>query len=222
MSTILLVEDNPHIMKINTQALTMQGFQVVQADSAARCLDMLRWHPVDLIVLDIMLPDGNGVDLCRRIKELYPIPILFLTALDSNQDVVAGLRAGGDDYLAKPYDLEVLVARIEARLRSAAQAQRYVSYGCLKLDTRSLCGYVQGQDMHLTQKEYAILLLLARRPGQAVSNGELAMQLWGQEDSADNRALWTVISRLRKKLDTPHSRLELHAQRGGGYILEQM
>lgn len=222
MSTILLVEDNPHIMKINTETLTMRGFQVIQADSAARCLDMLRWHPVDLIVLDIMLPDRNGVDLCRHIKEHYPIPILFLTALDSNQDVVEGLRAGGDDYLAKPYDLEVLVARIEARLRSTAQSRRYLCYGCLKLDTRTLCGYVQERDMHLTQKEYAILLLLVQKPGQAVSNGELSKQLWGQEDSDDNRALWTVISRLRKKLDTPHTRLELHAQRGGGYILEQM
>lgn len=222
MSTILLVEDNPHIMKINTETLTMRGFQVIQADTAARCLEMLRWHAVDLIVLDILLPDGNGVSLCRHIKEHYPIHILFLTALDSNQDVVEGLRAGGDDYLAKPYDLEVLIARIEARLRSATQTQRYISYGCLKLDTLSLCGYVQGRDMHLTQKEYAVLLLLAQKPGRVVSNAELAMQLWGHEDNADNRALWTVISRLRKKLDNANTRLVLHSQRGGGYILEQM
>ena len=222
MSTILLVEDNPHIMKINAEVLTMRGFQVLQADSAAQCLDMLRWHPVDLIVLDILLPDGNGVALCRHIKEHSSVPILFLTALGTNQNVVEGLRAGGDDYLAKPYDLEVLVARIEARLRSSAQTQRYISYGCLNLDTLTLCGTVQGHDMHLTQKEYAILLLLVQHPGQVVTNDQLAMQLWGHQAGNANRALWPVISRLRKKRDTPHSRLELHAKRGGGYVLEQL
>ena len=114
MSTILLVEDNPHIMKINAEALTMYGYEILQAATARECRQALRWHPVDLVVLDIMLPDGDGVELCRELKEQYHVPILFLSALGESRDVVEGLRAGGDDYLAKPYDLGVLAARIEA------------------------------------------------------------------------------------------------------------
>ena len=160
MSMILLVEDNPHIMKINAEVLSLRGYEVLRAATAAEAREQLRWHAVDLIVLDIMLPDGNGVELCRELKGRYHIPILFLTALGENQDVVEGLRAGGDDYLAKPYDLEVLVARIGARLRGTAEGKRYSSYGSLKLDTLSLCGYLEGKDMLLTHKEFSVLLLL--------------------------------------------------------------
>ena len=117
MSMILLVEDNPHIMKINAEALSMYGYEILQATTAGECREAMRWHPVDLVVLDIMLPDGDGVELCRELKERYQVPILFLSALGESRDVVEGLRAGGDDYLAKPYDLEVLAARVEARLR---------------------------------------------------------------------------------------------------------
>lgn len=121
MSTVLLVEDNPHIMKINSETLTMRGYEVLQATTAAQCMELLKWHAADLIVLDIMLPDGNGVDICKDLKKNYHIPILFLSALGENQDIINGLRAGGDDYLAKPYDLEVFVARVETRLRSCAE-----------------------------------------------------------------------------------------------------
>ena len=155
MSTILLVEDNPHIMKINAEALTMYGYEVLRAATAAECRDAMRWHPVDLVVLDIMLPDGNGVELCRELKESYHVPILFLSALGESRDVVEGLRAGGDDYLAKPYDLEVLAARIDARLRQERAKSRYVSYGNLRLDTLSCCGYLGDTDLLLTQKEFA-------------------------------------------------------------------
>ena len=95
MSTILLVEDNPHIMKINAEALSMYGYEILQAATARECRQALRWHPVDLVVLDIMLPDGDGVKLCRELKEQYHTPILFLSALGESRDVVEGLRAGG-------------------------------------------------------------------------------------------------------------------------------
>ena len=165
MSTILLVEDNPHIMKINAEALTMYGYEILQAATARECRQALRWHPVDLVVLDIMLPDGDGVELCRELKEQYHVPILFLSALGESRDVVEGLRAGGDDYLAKPYDLEVLAARIEARLRQERARSRYISYGSLRLDVFSGCGYLGDTDLQLTQKEFAALLLLVRSAG---------------------------------------------------------
>ena len=222
MSTILLVEDNPHIMKINAQLLTLRGYQVLQAETAAQAREQLRWHPVDLIVLDILLPDGSGLELCRELKAQRPIPILFLTALGENQDVVEGLRAAGDDYLAKPYDLEVLVARIEARLRAAEEVRRYFGYGGLKLDLLTMTGYVNGKDIQLTQKEFTALLLLARAAERKISQEELMEALWGPDAHAESRALWTLISRLRKKLNSQESRLEISSLRGGGYLLEQL
>lgn len=220
MSMILLVEDNPHIMKINAEVLSLRGYEVLRAATAAEAREQLQWHGVDLIVLDIMLPDGNGVELCRELKGRYHIPILFLTALSENQDVVEGLRAGGDDYLAKPYDLEVLIARIEARLRSDANSRRYVCYGNLKLDTVSCIGYVNNRDILLTQKEFTVLLILAQNAERKVSQTELMQEAWGTE--SENRALWTLISRLRKKLKSEESRLEISSLRGGGYLLEQL
>ena len=130
---VLLVEDNPHIMDINTAALTMRGCRVLQAATVQACREQLRLHDVELIVLDILLPDGDGLTLCREIKENYDIPILFLSALGENEDIVQGLTAGGDDYLPKPYDLNVLVARVEARLRAGQRMRRCVHCGPLKL-----------------------------------------------------------------------------------------
>ena len=222
MSTILLVEDNPHIMKINAEALTMYGYEVLRAATAAECRDAMRWHPVDLVVLDIMLPDGNGVELCRELKESYHVPILFLSALGESRDVVEGLRAGGDDYLAKPYDLEVLAARIDARLRQERAKSRYVSYGNLRLDTLSCCGYLGDTDLLLTQKEFAVLLLLVHNAEESVSKQKVLREVWNTETEDDNRALWTLISRLRRKLNSEESRLEISSRRGDGYTLEQI
>lgn len=222
MSTILLVEDNPHIMKINAEVLSLHGYEVLRASTAAEAREQLAWHRVHLIVLDILLPDGNGLELCRELKGQYAIPILFLTALGENRDVVEGLRAGGDDYLQKPYDLEVLVARIEARLRSDEDRRRYVSYGNLKLDTVSSVGYVNGRDILLTQKEFIVLLLLTRSAEHKVTQAELMQAVWGAASETESRALWTLVSRIRKKLQGEESRLEISALRGGGYRLEQL
>ena len=101
---ILLVEDNPHIMAINDAALHMRGYRTCRRETAHKCRELLCFHAVDLIVLDILLPDGDGVALCREIKQEYDVPILFLTAMGENEDIVKGLTAGGDDYLTKPYD----------------------------------------------------------------------------------------------------------------------
>ena len=222
MSTILLVEDNPHIMKINAEALTLYGYEVLQAATAKACRQAMEWHPVDLVVLDIMLPDGDGVELCRELKENYRVPILFLSALGESRDVVEGLRAGGDDYLAKPYDLEELAARIEARLRQERARSRYLSYGPLRLDVFSGRGCLGDTDLQLTQKEFAVLLLLVQHAGETVSKEEVLREVWNVEAEDDSRALWTLISRLRRKLDSERSRLEISSRRGDGYTLEQI
>ena len=220
MSTILLVEDKPHIMKINAQMLSARGYEVYKAFSASECRQIMEWNHVQLVVLDIMLPDGDGLELCRELKNKYHVPILFLSALGENQDVVDGLRAGGDDYLAKPYDLEVLAARVEARLRQENARNRYVSYGNLKLDTLSGCGYLNDRDLLLTQKEFSVLLLLTRNAENTVSRQEVLREIWNFETEDGNNALWTLISRLRKKLEAAGARLEISSKRGDGYMLE--
>ena len=222
MSTILLVEDNPHIMKINAEALGMYGYEILKAATAQECRQALLWHPVDLVVLDIMLPDGNGVELCRELKQRYHVPILFLSALGESRDVVEGLRAGGDDYLSKPYDLEVLAARVEARLRQEQERRRYITYGSLQLDTLTGCAFLDKTDLLLTQKEFTVLLLLAQNAGETVPKQVLLQGVWNTDTEDDHRALWTMISRLRRKLNSENSRLEISSKRGDGYALEQV
>ena len=217
---VLLVEDNPHIMDINTAALTMRGCRILQADTVQACREQLRLHDVELIVLDILLPDGDGLTLCREIKENYDIPILFLSALGENEDIVQGLTAGGDDYLPKPYDLNVLVARVEARLRAGQRMRRCVHCGPLKLYLLSSKAYLGERDLMLTQKEFAVALYLARHRGQTVPADELYQEIW-QQPMADNpQALRMTISRLKQKLGDEASPVVITSYRGGGYCLE--
>ena len=222
MSTILLVEDNPHILKINKETLTMHGYEILSATTAKECLELLSWHRVDLIVLDIMLPDGNGLSLCEEIKESYQIPILFLSALGENRDIIAGFRAGGDDYLSKPYDLDVFVARIEARLRAQKTSSHFLSYGSLKLDLLWGVGYIENEDMLLTPREFSVLLLLMRKAEKVVTTEELALDIWHDASEESVHALWTMISRLRKKLQSEKTKIEISSVRKSGYILERL
>ena len=132
----------------------MEDYSVLEAADAAQCRYMLSNNDVDLVILDIMLPDGDGISLCREIKAKYDIPILFLSALSENDDIITALRAGGDDYLPKPYDIQVLIARVEARLRSVRKDKRYISFGRLRLDTVSMAAYFADNDLLTTQKEF--------------------------------------------------------------------
>lgn len=125
----------------------MEDYSVLEAADAAQCRKLLSENDVDLVILDIMLPDGDGISLCREIKAKYDIPILFLSALSENDDIITALRAGGDDYLPKPYDIQVLIARVEARLRSVRKDKRYISFGRLRLDTVSMAAYFAENDL---------------------------------------------------------------------------
>ena len=222
MNTILLVEDNPHIMKINYTALMMEGYHILKAETAAECLRVLRENDVDLIILDVMLPDGSGVDLCTKIKREFEIPILFLSALGENEDIIAALRAGGDDYLTKPYDINVLIARVEARLRSARTTKRIFIFDGLKFDTVARRCFFQERDLMLTQKEFSLLLLLARSNGQAVSKEKLYQFVWGTPLSDDATALYTAVSRASAKLRQENVPINIVYVREKGYTLEEI
>ena len=216
--TILLVEDNPHIMAINAEVLSGEDYRVLQAMDGKTCMALLKENNVDLIVLDIMLPDADGLALCGRIKAEYDVPILFLSALGENAQIIEGLRAGGDDYLPKPYDIGVLLARIEARLRADRRGKRVLSFGALRLDTVSMLGYAGERDLLLTQKEYLLLLTLMQNGDRLIGKDELYETVWGVSPGGDHSALYTAVSRLNKKLDGSFVRVVFH--RGEGYALE--
>lgn len=220
--TILLVEDNPHIMEINREALAMEGYTVLEATDGRACMNQLAAHDVDLIMLDIMLPDTDGLTLCRSIKEQYGTPILFLSALGENAQIIEGLRAGGDDYLPKPYDIGVLLARIEARLRAAGSVKRFVRFGSLRLDTVSMIAYVNDADLLLTQKEFLLLLSLAKSVNRLVSKEALYREVWGADPGESHTVIYTTVSRLNKKLDDAAAGLRVVLHRGEGYVLEHI
>ena len=220
--TILLVEDNPHIMKVNRGMLEKAGYRVLCAETVTGAQALLEKESPHLLVLDIMLPDGDGLALCRELKKTRSVPILFLSAMNTNEDIIAGLRAGGDDYLPKPYDLDVLVARVEARLRSSEALPRELHFGALKLDTLAMAGYLNGEDLLLTPKEFAVLLLLVENAERVVDKEEIFTVVWGQTLNDDNAALWMLISRLKKKLKPDQTGLNISTHRGKGYMLEHL
>lgn len=220
--TILLVEDNPHIMEINREALMMEDYTVLEANDGSSCMEQLAANDVDLIVLDIMLPDSDGLSLFRHIKEQYDIPVLFLSALGENEQIIDGLRAGGDDYLPKPYDIGVLLARIEARLRSAKRSKRFVAYGNLRLDTVSMIASRGKKDLLLTQKEFLLLLTLIKNAGRLLNKEEIYREIWGTNPVENHNAVYTTVSRLNKKLDDADTGLRVTLHRGAGYALEDI
>ena len=220
--TILLVEDNPHIMEINDEALTMEDYTVRKARTGRECMEVLEKYDVDLIVLDIMLPDADGIALCRQIKVRYDIPILFLTALGENERIIEGLHAGGDDYLSKPYDIGVLLARIEARLRAASQSRRVVSFAGLHLNMTSMTAYYGDEEIILTQKEYALLLLMIHNRNRLIPKEEVYRTVWSGPSGGDYNPLYTTVSRLNKKLDGALVPVRTFYRRNEGYGLENI
>lgn len=222
MSTILFVEDNPDIMKINVSAFKIYGYTVFQATNAYECENILKNTDIDIIVLDILLPDKNGLELCKSLKSQYDIPIIFVSALGENDDVVAGLQSGGDDYLSKPYDLNVLKARVEARLRFRHKNNHFIYFGDLKLDMISMKGFINGNDLLLTQKEYQILMLLIKKDECPITKDYIYKQIWGYINTKDNHALYTTISRLKKKLYNNYSQVNIVFIRPDGYIIENL
>ena len=220
--TILLVEDNPHIMEINREALMMEDYAVLEATDGRACMKQLSAHDVDLIVLDIMLPDSDGLTLCREIKQKFDTPVLFLSALGENEQIIEGLRAGGDDYLPKPYDIGVLLARIEARLRSHQRSKRFITYNGLRMDTVSMIAQWKETDLLLTQKEFLLLMTLIKNINRLVSKDELFRDVWGVSPGEGHSAIYTTVSRLNKKLDSAGAKTRVMLHRGEGYTLEEI
>jgi two-component system alkaline phosphatase synthesis response regulator PhoP len=224
---ILLVEDERDIAEAIRMNLDAEGFEVVVIGDGTRALEVAQVGGFDLVVLDVMLPGLDGLTFCRRLREIDPdTPILFLSALGQTDDRVRGLKAGGDDYLGKPFDLRELLLRVEALLkRRERAAQPVYGRGVLRLGSRRIdlkSGEVTAPDgVHrLTGKEFEILRYLAERRGQIVRRGELLDRVWGPQADPTERTVDNFIVKLRRMLeDDPADPRWLHTHRGLGYRL---
>jgi DNA-binding response OmpR family regulator len=216
---LLLVEDNLEVQGNNKKILERRGYSLQQVMTLRDARALIARQRPRAIVLDIMLPDGSGLDFLRELRETTDIPVLLLTALGTREDILTGLKAGGDDYLPKPYDLEIFLTRVEALLRRASRVPDTLKRGALTLKLTSMIALLRGKDILLTQKEFALLLLFVQHEGQTMSTKYLYEQVWGQKANNDVRAVKYQVSNLREKI--AESGYVISAIRGVGYRFEQ-
>lgn len=221
---VLLGEDEPDILGYNREQLEQRGYRVTAVSTLNQVEECVHREPPDLLVLDVMMPDGSGVELCRRLREWFHGPILFLTSLGESSQIVQGLRAGGDDYITKPYDIEELAARIESHLRILERRVKddiRQDGGRLYLNVKSQRAYLDGRDMLLKPKEYRLLAALMRNRGRYVEAGELYKEIWDMMPNRDIRTVWVHISNLRKKLQGLDGEIiaDIECKRALGYRL---
>jgi two-component system response regulator MprA len=212
---VLVVDDDPPLRRMLQRTLTAEGFEVaVAADGGAALVETERSAP-DVIVLDVAMPGLDGMAVCRRLREKgLPTPILMLTARDAVPDRVAGLEAGADDYLVKPFAVQELIARLRALTRRGADPQPLISYADLTLDVDARTATRAGRAIELTGREAALLELLLRAPGRTVTREAALAQIW--DDAAQDNVVDRYVTRLRRKLGSPPL---IRTVRGAGFAL---
>jgi len=216
---LLIVDDDAPFLELHSEMLSRRGYEVWTARNSEEARKVLASSSPDIIVLDIRLPDGNGIELCREIQTAHSSPILFISGLDEDEDIMAGLDSGGDDYLTKPFEFGVLVSRIEALLRRAARVPETIASGPLKLDIAAAAAFFNGTDMMLTQKEFALLLIFAQNEGHFISAEYLYEKIWKAPLGDSSGALRSSIKRLRRKIEG--SGWSIEWLRDEGYCFER-
>lgn len=220
--TVLMVEDNEHVLALNRSVLEREGCTVLSAVSLATARRALAEHTaIDIVVLDILLPDGNGLDFIPELREVTSAPVLMLTSKRDYADMVKGLTGGADDYMTKPYRVEELLARLVALLhrRDAARVNALLTRGRLALDTVAQRTFLNGEDILLQPREYAILYYLILHEGEGVSAERLYEKVWKLPMGGNANAVKTAVSRLRKKLEG--SGYTIASGWGTGYCFER-
>ncbi|GHU96753.1 DNA-binding response regulator [Clostridia bacterium] len=215
---ILIVEDDRRLSQINRRALESEECEVKTAFTLREARLLLADCAPDVILLDVKLPDGNGFDFCREIRECHAAHIIFLTSVTESEGEMEGLVSGGDDYLRKPYGIELLRVRVRKALQNGRKAQ-ILARGSLTLDMVAGQGYIDGTDLFLTQKEFAVLLLLIQNEGKTLGAEYIYQKAWGQPMAGNKNAVQKVVSRLRKKI-VPAGYV-ICAERGSGYRFAQ-
>jgi DNA-binding response OmpR family regulator len=217
----LVVEDDLRLRSLVVRTLTRAGLACDEAAKISEAEELLSLHEYDLLVLDRRLPDGDGLDVCRRARRQgFGRSVLMLTALDDPSSTVEGLSDGADDYLGKPFDLDVLAARAHALLRrNQNRAPVVLVRGDLRLDPARRAAFLRDEELALTAREFAILETLLRRAGSALSREEILEQAWGEREEPMSNTIDVLVARLRKKLDVRGSSARIETVRGVGYRL---
>ncbi len=221
---MLLVEDDPSIREMAALGLSNAGFRVTSCADGREGLERLRRDPFDLAVLDVMLPSLDGFEITREVRKDSRVPIVMLTARADATDVIVGLELGADDYVTKPFDMPVLVARCRSVLRRAAAepADQILRVGDLEIDVAGFVARRDGRDLALTATEFRLLVELARGAGQVRTRDVLLARVWEYEYLGDSRLVDVAIQRLRAKIeDDPTRPARISTVRGIGYRLER-
>jgi two-component system, OmpR family, alkaline phosphatase synthesis response regulator PhoP len=202
---ILVVDDEPKIVKLTRDYLVKDGYRVISAADGLEALEVARRDKPDLVVLDLMLPGMDGLEVCRTLRQEGDIPIIMLTARSEETDQVVGLELGADDYITKPFSPRTLVARVRAVLRRAQglrKPQTIIHAGDLEIDLDGHRVTLKGEIVHLTPNEFRLLKLLAQHPGQLLSREQMVDQLHGISLESFDRSIDSHIKNLRRKLET--------------------
>jgi two-component system copper resistance phosphate regulon response regulator CusR len=217
---VLVVEDTDEIRELVTTVLRRAGLDVREAVSGAAALDEVRRDAPDLIVLDLGLPDGDGMELIRDVRGWSPVPIIVLSARIDEGDKIAALDAGADDYLTKPFEFRELLARLRALLRRSGDLRPdRIAVEDLELDTAAQTAARGGRQIRLTTKEYALLEYLARNSGRVVGREEISEHVWDETFDPFTNTIEVYVNRLRRKIDERAPRPLIHTRRGAGYML---
>ena len=219
-SLILVVDDEPKIVRLARDYLEKNGFRVVTAADGSSALAMARREKPDLIVLDLLLPGMDGREVCRILRNESDVPIIMLTALSEESDQIVGLEIGADDYIVKPFSPRALVARVRALLRrtqGGVKAPALIRVGNLEINTERYTVTWQGEPLRLTPSEFDLLAMLARRPGQTLTRQQLMDDLYGGAVSSVDRSVDSHIKNLRRKLESISNTRFIETVYGVGY-----
>ncbi len=221
MPQILVVDDDAHIRELVGHFLSLEGFDIHEAANGKEALQVLETVKVDLVVIDIMMPEMDGWELCSELRKYYDLPVLMLTAKGETAQKVKGFELGADDYLVKPFDPLELVARVKALLKRYRIAMsQIVQIGHLSLNRKTYECRLGDEELTLPPKEFELLFKLASYPGKTFTRDELIEQIWGYDYEGDERTVDVHIKRLRERFSEHSHLFMIRTIRGLGYRLE--
>ncbi|MDR8018770.1 response regulator transcription factor [Nesterenkonia aerolata] len=225
MTKILLVEDEASFSEALSYTLEKEGYEVTVAEDGISAVELFDEEGADLVLLDLMLPGQPGTEVCRQIRQRSTVPVIMLTAKDSEIDKVVGLELGADDYITKPYSSRELLARVRAVLRRGGESEAFdeasVAAGPVRMDVERHTVEVGGESVALPLKEFELLEMLLRNAGRVLTRGQLIDRVWGTDYVGDTKTLDVHVKRLRAKIEPdPSSPKHLVTVRGLGYKFE--